>query len=219
MMDNRISLWYEVIRCNRHLNTFVILTRYLIGFAFVPSGLTKLLGERFTQMGIEEPVGFFFEALYRTGFYWNFLGLGQVFAAFLLMTQRFATAGAIIFFFIVVNVWLITVSMEFQGTWLITSLMMLATILLLIWDFHVWKFIFYPQNSVFKMESKNYPGYNKIWVITGFILFTGSIAAFFLLRWKASFGLGMGGLMLIVVVVAIVFNERYFRKTEKARMA
>ena len=43
---------------------FVLFTwgmRILLFLAFLPSGLKKLLGERFTLLGIETPVGFFFE--------------------------------------------------------------------------------------------------------------------------------------------------------------
>ena len=53
-------------------------TRILLFLAFLPSGLKKVLGERFTILSIETPVGFFFEGLYRTGFYWNFLGFMQL---------------------------------------------------------------------------------------------------------------------------------------------
>ena len=56
------------------------LTRILLFLAFLPSGLKKVLGERFTLLGVDTPVGFFFEALYQTGFYWNFLGLMQLIA-------------------------------------------------------------------------------------------------------------------------------------------
>ncbi len=31
------------------------------------------MGNRFTILGLDDPIGFFFEALYRTGFYWRFL--------------------------------------------------------------------------------------------------------------------------------------------------
>ena len=52
-------------------------TRILLFLGFLPSGLKKLIGERFTLLGLDSPVGFFFEALYRTGYYWNYLGFMQ----------------------------------------------------------------------------------------------------------------------------------------------
>ena len=68
----RASLW---------LLRFTWLTRILLGVAFLPSGMTKLLGNRFTLLGTDTPIGFFFEALYQTGFYWRFIGLAQLTAA------------------------------------------------------------------------------------------------------------------------------------------
>lgn len=66
---------FEKLRTNRINQWIIIHLRYLVGFAFFPSGLVKLMGERFTRISIEEPIGAFFEALYQSGIYWNFLGL------------------------------------------------------------------------------------------------------------------------------------------------
>ena len=80
-------------RNSRLLKMFTIFTRILLALAFLPSGLTKVMGNRFTVLGIEDPVGFFFEALYRTGFYWRFLGFCQLVVALLLLIPRTATLG------------------------------------------------------------------------------------------------------------------------------
>ena len=112
---NPFSVFYYSIRSNYKLAIFVWLTRFLLAFAFIPSGMKKVLGQRFTNIGIEHPIGFFFEALYRSGMYWNFIGWGQIFAALLLMTQRFSTLGNIIYFFIISNICFITLSMHFTG--------------------------------------------------------------------------------------------------------
>ena len=119
----------------RFFRVFTICTRILLALAFTPSGLTKALGNRFTQLGIDTPVGFFFEALYRSGFYWNFIGMAQLTAALLLLIPRTATLGAIVYFPIILNIFLITVSMHFTGTPVITGLMLLASIYLLCWDY------------------------------------------------------------------------------------
>lgn len=101
---------------SRWLARLALLTRILLALGFTPSGLTKLLGNRFTSLPLEDPVGFFFEAMFRTGFYWRFLGLAQVTAAALLLIPRTTTLGAVIYFPIILNIFLITVSMRFQGT-------------------------------------------------------------------------------------------------------
>lgn len=107
----------------------------LLAIAFVPSGLKKVQGLRFTQIGIENPVGFFFEALYRTGIYWNFLGLLQLLIAVLLLIPRTATLGALLYLPVAVNIFVIVVSMRFTGTSVIAGLMLLANLYLLFWDY------------------------------------------------------------------------------------
>src|SRR5688500_4099359 len=82
----------------------VVYLRYLIGFAFVLSSFIKIQGERFTQIPPDQPVGHFFEAMYQTGFYWKFLGWSQFIAGSLMVTQRFATVGTMMFFPIILNV-------------------------------------------------------------------------------------------------------------------
>ena len=71
---------HAAARRNRWLGRLAILTRLLLAFGFLPSGWTKLAGHRFTSLPLENPVGFFFEGLYRTGWYWNFLGAAQLLA-------------------------------------------------------------------------------------------------------------------------------------------
>lgn len=117
------------------LRRFTVCTRILLALGFVPSGITKVLGNRFTILGLDNPVGFFFEALYRTGFYWRFLGLCQLAAALLLLIPRTATLGALLYFPLILNIFVITVSLRFQGTPVITGLMLLANIYLLCWDY------------------------------------------------------------------------------------
>ena len=117
---------------------FVLFTwgmRILLFLAFLPSGLKKLLGERFTLLGIETPVGFFFEGLYRTGFYWNFLGFMQLLVGVLLLIPRTSFFGAILYLPIIINIFIIVVSMNFTGTPIIAGLMLLANIYLLFWDY------------------------------------------------------------------------------------
>ncbi len=130
------------VRASRVLRAFTLFTRVVLALAFVPSGLTKVLGNRFTRLGVDDPVGFFFEALYRTGFYWNFLGLCQLAAALLLLVPRTSTLGALLYFPIALNIFVLTVSMRFTGTPFVTGLMLLANIYLLCWDYDRLKCLF-----------------------------------------------------------------------------
>lgn len=170
---------YSTLRDNQFLNLVIIGIRFLVGFAFIPSGLKKLLGERFTTIGTDNPIGYFFEALYRTGDYWIFLGFCQLLTAFLLFTQRFATLGALMFFGIILNICIITISMHFTGTWIITSLMLFAAVVLLIWDWNKLK----PIVAIKISETHNYKEPNFIWQITGLILFIILISLSILLKY------------------------------------
>jgi uncharacterized membrane protein YphA (DoxX/SURF4 family) len=136
-MDGRSALdrAHARVRRERLLSIFTVFTRILLALAFTPSGITKVVGNRFTILGLDNPVGFFFEAMYRTGFYWRFLGLCQLGAALLLLIPRTATIGALVYFPLILNIFVITVSLDFRGTPFITGLMLLANIYLLCWDY------------------------------------------------------------------------------------
>lgn len=123
------------VRQQRYLKVFTVITRILLALGFLPSGITKVLGHRFTIPSIDNPVGFFFEALYRTGFYWRFLGWCQLVAALLLLIPKTATVVALQYFPLILNIFVITVSLHFQGTRFIVGLMLLANLCLLCWDY------------------------------------------------------------------------------------
>lgn len=114
---------------------FTWMTRILLALAFIPSGLKKLLGERFTILGIDTPVGFFFEALYQAGWYWNFLGFMQLLVALLLLIPRTTLFAALLYLPIIINILVIVTAMHFKGTPIIAGLMLLGNIYLLFWDY------------------------------------------------------------------------------------
>ncbi len=117
------------------LRLFTWMNRVLLSVGFLPSGLKKIVGEPFTLLGPETRVGYFFDAIHQAGWYYPFLGWAQVIAAVLLLVPRTATLGALIYLPIILNIWVITVAMHFRGTWVITSLMLLANLYLLCWDY------------------------------------------------------------------------------------
>ncbi|HLL73031.1 MAG TPA: hypothetical protein VK363_16445 [Pyrinomonadaceae bacterium] len=150
-MDRETSLLdraHARVHGHKALRVFTVCTRVLLALGFLPSGLTKVLGNRFTMLGLDSPVGFFFEAMYRTGFYWRFLGLCQLAAALLLLIPRTATLGALVYFPLALNIFVITVSLHFQGTPVITGLMLLANVYLLCWDYDKLKHLFAVRRIV-----------------------------------------------------------------------
>jgi hypothetical protein len=142
-IERGLDRLHASVRANPLLQRFTVCTRILLALGFVPSSLVKIQGERFTIIPISHPIGFFFEAMYRTGAYWNFIGWAQLIGAILLLNPRTATLGAVVFFPIILNIFVITVSLQFTGTWVITGLMLLACTYLLCWDYDRLKPLFW----------------------------------------------------------------------------
>ena len=184
---------------------FVIYLRYLIGFSFIFASLVKIQGLRFTaESGAENPINsawHFFETLYESGIYWRFLGVTQFITGSLLITQRFAKLGAILFLPIIANIFVITISYDFRGTPIITGLMLISTLFLIFWDWDSLKVLFNktPTNSRRKrLENDNlwmYLGilFLIITVITKLFIFNEYIVfAFLLMTLIAFMGLIIG---------------------------
>jgi len=129
-------------RQQKWLRYFAVFNRIGLAAGFLPSGFVKIAGERFTNLSVKHPMGHYLEALHRTGFYYTFIGVMQVTAALLLLIPRTATLGALLYFPIILNIWLLTLSVRFEGSWISAPLMVLANLYLLCWDYHRIKFIF-----------------------------------------------------------------------------
>ena len=155
---------------------FTLFTRILLAAGFLPTGMVKLQGKRFTTMSVETPVGAFFEAMYQTGLYWQFLGAGQMLAAVLLLIPRTAHLGALLFLPIMTNIFVVTVSMAFRGTPLITAMMLLAVIYLCAWDYHRIR----PLLTEQPWSEAPVPRLRLDWLErVGFVAFATALLAFF----------------------------------------
>ncbi|SOD92174.1 hypothetical protein [Spirosoma fluviale] len=174
----------NLLRQKTSLCLLVIYVRYLIGGAYVFSGIGKAMGERFIQAGSMQipPMGMtldvFFETLYRTGLWWQFLGWGQLVSGFLLLTQRWSTLGAVAFLPISINIFLITLSMDFHGTPLITGLMVLANLGLLGWDSSKLSPLLQPnQDTTVSIHWRgDQLGHPRYWAGLGLVIFLTSIS-------------------------------------------
>lgn len=217
LQPNNILMWntYIVVRKNTVLSKLIILSRYLIGFAFMPSGYKKVIGDRFTQLPVSNPIGFFFEGLYQSGMYWQFLGLVQMLTALLLMTQRFATLGNLLFLGIASNICVITFSLHFNGTWVITSLMVLASVCLLLWDAPKVFPLLMPDNGVPFIPPLALPSYNRTWVLGGVVVFALSLMVSVCSTVKGLLPTVPWLVLCLVITVVLTFvvNER----TERLR--
>lgn len=148
------------------LSRFTILNRLLLSVAFIPTGLVKLMYERFTQMSLDSPIGFFFEAFYQNELWYKSVGLSQILAGILLLIPRTAHLGSFLFLPIIFNINLITFGVGFKGTTYITSLMLLSNLYLVAWEYPYWRPFFRPQNS-FISYKKLFSPFEKITISAG----------------------------------------------------
>lgn len=134
-MANQLENYYYEARGNKWYGYFAVFCRLSLAIAWLISGYVKIVGERFAAgLSSNHPLGQYFDALLNTGYYYTFIGIGQVIVALLLLFPRTALLGAISSFPIILNICVLTYSVRFEGT-RIATFMLLANIFLLCWDY------------------------------------------------------------------------------------
>lgn len=133
LLANLDQLYAECKR-NQWLRYFAVFCRVALALGFIPSGMVKVMGERFTALPSNHPLGHYFDALHLTGFYYTFIGVSQLTAALLLLIPRTTLLGAILYLPIIFNICVLTYATRFEGT-RIATLMLLANLYLLCWDY------------------------------------------------------------------------------------
>lgn len=137
----------DSVKSYRIFRVFYWFLKIAMGLTFISSGLRKMPGVKFTQLPIENPVGLFFEGMYVTGFYWNFIGYFQIAAGILLMTPWLKRLSPLLIFPVTLNIFLVSVSLNMTGTPVITSLMVLANLYLIIWHWQSYLPLFKLKGS------------------------------------------------------------------------
>ncbi len=94
---------FRELRRNRWLRWFAVFCRIALALGFIPAGIVKVTGERFTGLPSNNPLGHYFDALLLTGFHYPFIGTTQLLAALLLLIPRTSLLGAIFYFPILLN--------------------------------------------------------------------------------------------------------------------
>jgi uncharacterized membrane protein YphA (DoxX/SURF4 family) len=113
-----------------------------MGVTFILSGIRKLPGVKFTILPTENPVGAYFQAMYETGFYWNFIGYFQIVIGALIFLNRFVGFSTLLMMPVTINIFLISIALHMTGTPIITSAMILGNIFLLFWHYEHYLSIF-----------------------------------------------------------------------------
>jgi hypothetical protein len=134
-IESSLDLIHTKITSSRFLQLFTAFTRCLLAVGFIPPSITKILHHPFTILPDSNPVGHYFNALYDTGFYYEFIGWAQLIAAILLLFPRTANIGALLFLPIIANIAVLTSSVGFVGTWVLTIFMLLAAVWLTTWEY------------------------------------------------------------------------------------
>lgn len=198
-LEKVLDAIHEKMTGNRVLQIFTIVTRLLLFVGFTPPSLIKIFNKPFTVLPDSNPVGHYFNALYGTGFYYRFIGWSQLIAAILLIFPRTAHLGALMFLPIIVNIAVLTTSVGFVGTWIITILMSLAAAWLVAWDYDRLKpVLFYKRAEkakTFKLEF--------LWMPVLFMLGGAAVAGIWALirlgnfrnYWMIALYLSIGGLL------------------------
>ena len=132
---NRIEELYYEAKADKWFKRFAIFCRVALAASFIPAGFVKIMGERFAAgLSPNNPLGHYFDALQLTGYYYTFIGIVQIATAILLLIPRTSLLGALMYFPTIVNICVLTYATRFAGTRIVT-MMVLACLFLLIWDY------------------------------------------------------------------------------------
>ncbi|NQX56963.1 DoxX family protein [Pedobacter panaciterrae] len=138
---NRFEEIYYEAKSDNWFQRFAIFCRLALAASFIPAGYIKIIGERFAAgLPSNNPLGHYFDALHLTGYYYTFIGVAQIVTAILLLIPRTSLLGALMYFSLIVNICVLTYATRFDGTRIVT-IMLLASLFLLIWDYDRLKYI------------------------------------------------------------------------------
>lgn len=138
----KLRALYDEAKADKWFRSFAVFCRIALAMSFVPTGIVKIMGQRFAEgLPHNNPLGHYFDALLQTGYYYTFIGMAQLTIAILLLIPRTALLGAIAYFTMIVNITVLTYATRFDGTRLITF-MLLACLYLLVWDYDRLKYLF-----------------------------------------------------------------------------
>lgn len=206
---DKLFVW---VRSKPLLYRVTIFTRIMLAAGFIPTGMVKLLGQRFTLMPVSTPIGAFFEAMYQTGLFWRFIGATQVFAGLLLLVPAVAHLGALLFLPIVGCITVITIALSFGNTVIVVSAMLAAVLYLLLWDYDRIRSIL---TTIPPEIPRRIPDFRlDKWERAGFAVFAGALLTFFLFTrsfvpaWVADAAVVVGVVAGLVTLVRFVVVSR-----------
>jgi hypothetical protein len=135
---------------NTIFNLAVIGIRIFLGFIFFTAGMGKLTHGHYFPLTMFPMSLAKILAPHGLSLWGEFVAWSQVLIGFLLMSQRFATIGAIMSLPLILNIFVITVSLGFMGTPYLNGFLIFLNLFLLAADYHKLKFLFMEDVSEFR---------------------------------------------------------------------
>ncbi|WP_026952053.1 hypothetical protein [Algoriphagus mannitolivorans] len=135
-LEYSLSKTFQAVRENKWHWYFYWFCRITLAIGFFIAGMVKITGERFAS-GLSEihPMGTYLVALHHTGYYYTFIGVAQVVAALLLLVNRTALLGALLYFPIILNIWILSLAVRFDGSFISSTWMVLANLYILCYHY------------------------------------------------------------------------------------
>lgn len=144
---NRWEELYHEAKADKWLQGFALFCRIVLAASFLPTGLVKIMGERFAEgLPSNNPLGHYFDALYLTGYYYTFIGVAQVTIAILILIPRTSYLGVLLYFPMIVNICVLTYATRFAGT-RANTMLLLGCLYLLIWNYDRLKYLLPHRQS------------------------------------------------------------------------
>lgn len=139
-LQSSLEKFHNRVVVNVWLKLFTAILRGWLAVGFIVPGFKKVLNHPFAAgIPTTDPIGYFFDAFFQATEFYIFVGAVQVIAGALLFFPATTALGTVLYLPIILNIFFITLALGFKGTWLITSLMLLANIYLLCWEFDKWQ--------------------------------------------------------------------------------
>ena len=157
-------------RRTRWANLVIVNLRILLGFAFLPAGLKKVLGEPFTDPVKTGAFHEFLHAFHATGFFYQFVGAVQLAIAVLLLTQTLATLGALMALPVFATITVFCWSTGATFTAAMATLMLLGTAALLAWDVDRWRAVIEPRAHTPPPAEESPPLDMRLWRRCGVVI-------------------------------------------------
>ena len=192
----------------------IIGIRFFLGFVFFTAGMGKLTQGHYFPLTmfpmslakILEPHGL--------ALWGEFVAWSQVIIGFLLMSQRFATIGAIMSMPLILNIFVITVSLGFGGTPYLNAFLIALNLFLLAADYHKLKFLFMDDVSEYRPAriTRSCWQADALWVVAlALCLVAGSYHEH---NRFMTYAVSFTGIALMLAAGALEFYLKRRRKTE-----